>query len=126
METGSPAWQPALVHPGDLVYADNGEVSQARQYIPCVVLESEGDHLVLDDRNGEPFPTPLCSIGVLPQGYRMAEGRLERITGSVVAFQEIAADEQPALAPNPGREGPITNNPVQPASVQRPWWKFWG
>jgi hypothetical protein len=52
--------------------------------IYCLVLERNGEHLVLQEGASAPFESHINQIAVLPRGYRMVDGVFEKIVDTSV------------------------------------------
>jgi hypothetical protein len=46
---------------------------------PCRILERAGDNLHLQDGAGDQFQAPIAMVAILPKGYRMPDGKFEKI-----------------------------------------------
>ena len=74
--------------PGDIVFTCTSylshEIDPIENWSPCVVEKYEDDLLHLRDEFGERFEAATNKIAVLPKGFRMFDGKLERISTDAV------------------------------------------
>lgn len=72
------------VSEGDMVYTCTTYLPTAgwerrELWTPCRVVQRQGRNLLLQDDTGKRFETPLELTAILPRGYRMMDGKLEKI-----------------------------------------------
>ena len=105
------------IHYGDTVYTCISYISHGtnpdERWGPCRVVENRGHTLLLQDEVGERFEAPFQMIAVLPKGYRMNDGELEKISSApttapmdvfVVRTEDWRnADEDPITKADVGR-----------------------
>jgi len=85
--------------PGDFVhtctsYLTSGSLPDER-WSPCRIVERHGDQLLLQDGAGVRFEAPTNMVAVLPKGYRMIDGKFEKIPSDPAVEPPPPAVEPP-------------------------------
>lgn len=71
--------RPAM-QPGEIAYACTGHAANVGDcWSPCEILSRDTDTLTLREIGGAPFDIHISQVAATPRGYRMWDGKLEKI-----------------------------------------------
>jgi hypothetical protein len=118
--------EPLEARTGDTVYTcvsyTGLAITQEERWGPCQVLRHDGEMLLLADQGRIPFESHIGLTAILPRGYQMPNGKLERIPASSDSAASAAVSDEIS---RPGdvhivrtdRWQEAGNNPISKADV---------